>query len=74
MSKQRFTVIFQREEDMFVAICPELDIASQGANLEEARENITEAIELFLEEASPQELQERLPHEQYIGTVEVGVG
>ncbi len=48
---QRFTVIIEREDDGYVSVCPELDIASQGNNVEEARLNLIEAIELFFETA-----------------------
>lgn len=57
---QKFTAILEREEDMSVSLCPELDIVSQGATISESRNNLQEAIELFLETASPQEIQERL--------------
>lgn len=53
MSRQ-FTAIIEREDDSYVALCPELDIASQGASVGEARSNLREAIELFLESASPE--------------------
>ena len=38
------TAIFEREDDGFVALCPELDIASQGMSIEEARANLIEAL------------------------------
>ena len=43
------TAIIEREGDGYVALCPELDIASQGDTVEEARRNLTEALELFEE-------------------------
>jgi predicted RNase H-like HicB family nuclease len=55
-----FTAAIHREGDGYVALCPELDVASQGASIEEARENLREAVALFLETASPQEIRERL--------------
>ena len=69
-----FTVVIQREEDMYVALCPELDIASQGETVEKARANLREAIELFFEEADPSEVESRLHDEQYISTLEVSFG
>ena len=69
-----FTAMIQREEDMYVALCPELDVASQGDTVEDARENLREAIELFLEEADAEEVSARLHDEQYISTLEVSVG
>jgi predicted RNase H-like HicB family nuclease len=44
---QQFTAIIEREENGYVSLCPELDIASQGDTVEEARNNLVEAIELF---------------------------
>ena len=58
--QQLFTAIIEREDDMYVATCPELDIASQGDSVEEARDNLIEAIELFLEVADPSEINSRL--------------
>jgi predicted RNase H-like HicB family nuclease len=73
MQYRQFTAILERDEDWYVALCPELDIASQGETLEEARNNLTEAIELFLESASPAEIQQRLHNEIYITQVGVAV-
>jgi predicted RNase H-like HicB family nuclease len=50
---RQFTAIIQREDDGFVALCPEVDVASQGDTVEEARSNLQEAVELLLENASP---------------------
>lgn len=72
--KRNFTAIIEKEENMYVSLCPELDIASQGKSVEEARENLKEAIELFLEEASPEEIKERLHSELFITQLEVPVG
>jgi predicted RNase H-like HicB family nuclease len=57
---QQITAIIKREGDQYVALCPELDIASQGGTVEEARQNVKEALELFFETASQQEIQGRL--------------
>lgn len=73
-TKQRFTVIIERENDMYVALCPELDIASQGQSIEEARTNLQEALELFFEVASPSEIEHRLNPEVYVTHLEVAVG
>ena len=70
---RQFTAIIEREDDTYVALCPELDIASQGNTVEEARLNLKEAIELFFESASPQEVRERLHDEVFITRVEVAV-
>jgi predicted RNase H-like HicB family nuclease len=68
------TAAIRRENDGFVALCPELDIASQGDSIEEARANLKEAVELFLESAHPNEINERLDSEIYITTLEVSFG
>ncbi|MBI1803595.1 MAG: type II toxin-antitoxin system HicB family antitoxin [Ignavibacteriae bacterium] len=60
---KHFTAIIEREDDSYVALCPELDIASQGVTVEEARQNLKEALELFFDTASEQEIRERL-HEE----------
>jgi predicted RNase H-like HicB family nuclease len=59
-STQQFTVIIEREGDGYISLCPELDIASQGDNIEEARQNLIEALELFFETADPSEVKHRL--------------
>ena len=69
-----FTAIIEREDDAYVALCPELDVASQGDTVNEARANLQEAIELFLETASPAEVQRRLRGEVYVTQIEVAVG
>jgi predicted RNase H-like HicB family nuclease len=72
--KTTFTAIIELEDDMYVALCPELDIASQGATVEQAKENLTEAVELFLETADDSEIQNRTHSEAYITRFEVSVG
>jgi len=75
MKKQHtFTAIIEHEDDGYTALCPELDIASQGDSVEQARRNLLEAIELFLETASESEIQERLHDEVFITRLEVKVG
>ncbi|MBD2483766.1 type II toxin-antitoxin system HicB family antitoxin [Planktothrix sp. FACHB-1365] len=56
----KFTAIIEREGDGYVALCPEFDIASQGDSIENARNNLIEALELFFEVADPSEIQNRL--------------
>ncbi len=73
MQKQ-FAAIIEREGDGYISLCPELDIASQGDTIEAARENLREALELFFETASPEEIQTRLHDEVYVTRVEVVVG
>ncbi len=73
MSK-RLTAMIHREEDMYVALCPELDVVSQGDTIESARDNLREAVELFLECASADEVQGRLGGEVFFTQFEVTVG
>lgn len=70
----KLTAIIEREGTGYVALCPELDIASQGDDIPAARSNLQEAIELFLECASLQEIQQRLSGEIYITQIEVADG
>jgi predicted RNase H-like HicB family nuclease len=71
---QQLTAILEREDDGYVALCPELDLASQGHSVEEARLNLIEACQLFFECASPTEIQQRLHNEVFITRLEVAVG
>ncbi len=71
---KQFTAIIEREDDSYVALCPELDIASQGTTIEEARHNLIEALELYFETASPSEIKERLHTEVFVTRLEVSVG
>ena len=73
MNKQ-MTAIIEREGSGYVSFCPELDIASQGDTVHEARENLREALELFFETASTEEIQQRLHDEIYITRLEIAVG
>ncbi|MGC8490486.1 MAG: type II toxin-antitoxin system HicB family antitoxin [Syntrophobacteraceae bacterium] len=72
--KKQLTAIIEREGGGYVSLCPELDIASQGDTIEEARNNLREAVELFFETASPDEIQTRLHDEVYVTKLEVSVG
>ena len=71
---KQLTAIIEREGDGFVALCPELDVASQGETVDEAHRNLKEALELFFEVASAQEIEERFHEEVYVTRVEVAVG
>jgi len=70
----QLTAILLREGDGYVGLCPEVDVASQGATVEEARTNLIEALELFFETADPTEIHKRLPSEVFVTRVEVRVG
>ncbi|RUM89224.1 MAG: type II toxin-antitoxin system HicB family antitoxin [Thermodesulfatator sp.] len=67
------TAILTKEDDMFAAFCPELDIASQGKSVEEAKSNLAEAVELFFETASKNEIEERLKTDIFISPLEVAI-
>jgi len=71
---QRLTAIIEREDDGYVALCPELDIASEGASIEDARANLIEALTLFFEMAAPSEVARRFHDEVFVTQVEAPVG
>ena len=68
------TAIIQREDEGYVALCPELDIASQGESIEEPRANLVEALTLFFETASPSEISRRFQSEVFVTQVQVPAG
>ena len=70
----QFTAVIEREGGGYVSLCPELDIASQGDSIEQARENLQEAVELFFECASQGEINQRLRDEVYVTQLKVAVG
>lgn len=74
MRNLRLTALIEREGDLYVALCPEVDVASQGASVEEARANLAEAVELFFETADPVEVRSRLGSEVYVTSFEVNIG
>ncbi len=74
MVTRRLTALIEREGDGYVALCPEVDVASQGDTIEQARAHLQEALELFFETASSAEIAERLHSEVYVTTLEVAVG
>ncbi len=65
--------LIEKEGDGFVSLCPELDIASQGGTVEEARAMLKEAVELFLECAGDEEIQRRMEGECYIVPMECSI-
>ena len=74
MGKSTCTGIIEREGDLYVALCPELDVASQGTTVEEATANLREAVELFVESASPEEIKQRLHTEVFVTRFEATHG
>ncbi len=73
MSK-RLTAIIQAEPPGFVALCLELDVASQGETIEQSLANLREAVELFYECASAEEVAAREGGDVYVTQLEVSVG
>jgi predicted RNase H-like HicB family nuclease len=71
---KKLTAIIEKEGNGYVALCPELDIASQGDTVEQARDNLKEALELFYETASKEEIESRLMGDVFVTQVEVAVG
>jgi predicted RNase H-like HicB family nuclease len=74
MHTKTFAAIYQKDEAGWSALCPELDVASQGATLEEAQANLREAVELLFDAASPAELERRLKTETLLTQLEVNIG
>lgn len=74
MNQRTFTAVLEREGDGYVALCPELDVVSQGSTVEESLANLREAVELFLETASPEEIEERLHSDIFVTRFEVSRG
>ncbi|MCO6482350.1 MAG: type II toxin-antitoxin system HicB family antitoxin [Flavobacteriales bacterium] len=72
-TKRELTAIIEREGNGYVSLCPELDVASQGDTIEEARTNLIEALELFFETASEEELKHRFSEEVLVTRVQVAV-
>ena len=57
---ETITVSIVQDDDVYISHCLDYDIASQGCTKQEAIDNIKEAVSLFLEVASPKEIQSRL--------------
>ena len=86
--KKNFTAIIEKEDNIFVvnfnytlnisleipALCPEIDVASQGKTIEDAKKNLSVAVELFFEQASKSEIKKRMRSETYITQLEIAVG
>ena len=71
---KQFTAIIHKEDDAYGSLCPELDIASQGSNIEEAKGNLKEAVELFFECASAEEINQRCYGKIYISSLAIRYG
>lgn len=73
-SFRNFTAIIEKEDYGYVSLCPEIDVASQGDTIEEARNNLREAIELFFKYASEEEIHTRLKSDFFITNMQIKVG
>ena len=71
---RRLTAIVEREGDGYVALCPEIDVASQGDTVTQVCDSLAEAFALFFETASASEIDRRLHAEVYVTQVEIAVG
>jgi predicted RNase H-like HicB family nuclease len=69
-----YTAMIEREGDLYAALCPELDVASQGATVEEATSNLREAIELYLESADAEEIKRRFRTDVFVARIEARHG
>lgn len=69
----KFSAIVEKEGKWYVALCPELDIASQGETVDSALSNLKEALTLYLETASPEEIQSLSSSPPLVTTLEVSV-
>jgi predicted RNase H-like HicB family nuclease len=75
MATTVYTAIIEKEGDeLYAALCPELDVASQGATVEEATSNLREAVELFLESADAEEIKRRLRTDIFVTRIEAKHG
>ncbi len=70
MIMRQFLVAITKEDNFFIARCPELNVTSQGETLEEAEENIKEAIELYIERFGTEDLSQQVS-KPYLTLVEV---
>ncbi len=71
MKTMTLSAVLNPEDDGYVSLCPELDIASQGGTIEEALANLKEALEGFLETANPEEVRMRLKRPALFTRIEV---
>ena len=71
--QKSLTAVIRKEQGGFSSLCPEIDIASQGDTIEDAKINLKEAVELFFECASKEEIDDRLGQDSYVSALEVEV-
>ena len=73
VTRAELTAVIERDRDGYVALCPEVDVASQGNTIQEARKNLEEAVTLFFETASDSELKSRIRSDVYVTRIQVPV-
>jgi len=56
----KFTAVITKEENWYVAHCIELGVVSQGKTIEEAKANLKEAVELYIESFGTEDLPESI--------------
>ena len=71
---RRLTAVVEREGEGYVALCPKVDVASQGASVAEARDNLAEALVLLFETAPGEEIDRRLRGEVLVTQIEMAIG
>lgn len=71
---RRLTALIERVGDGFVALCPEVDVASQGATIAEAYAGLKEALTRYYESGERVEFTPRLRGDFWVTSVEVAVG
>lgn len=74
MPDRTFTAVVEKEEGGWVALCPELDVASQGDSVQSALDNLREAVALFLECADPLEVARRTRTDVFVTRFDVPGG
>ena len=65
--KIELTAVIEKEDNVYISLCPELDIASQGETPEDAKSNLIEALELSYDTASENEISKRLQNDLLVG-------
>ena len=70
----QLTAVIEREGDGYVAVCPQLDIASEGDTVDEARAMLIDALRGWFETASEDEIARSIPTEILIESLELSVG
>ncbi|MDE0217676.1 MAG: type II toxin-antitoxin system HicB family antitoxin [Spirochaetaceae bacterium] len=73
VTRAELTAVIERDGDGYVALCPEVDVASEGNTVQEARTNLEEAVGLFFETASDIEVKRRIQSEVYVTRIQVPV-